>query len=174
MKKDQTLPNKKFTVTTLQANHFLTIIMSLDSNHPTDITNVEDLRIKEFHEISHGIDIVDQTVKTIDIEIIIQDQIQTEATIRTSLKTVPVLTLVIHTIQTIDLEIPHTKETEIIQIKETDSIKIRDHETIQTMNQTTIDQITTIITLDQVTILKIEIRIIVIDKEFFLSITAQK
>ena len=85
--------------------------MSLDSSHPTDITSVEDLRIKEIHEISHGIDIVDQTVKTIDIKIIIQDQIQTEATIRTSLITVPVQTIVIDTIQTIDLEIPHTKET---------------------------------------------------------------
>ena len=64
------------------ANHFLmTVIMSLDNHHPTDITNVEDLRIKKNHKFSHRIDIVDQTDKTTDIKIIIQDQIQTEATI---------------------------------------------------------------------------------------------
>ena len=81
-------------------------------------------------------------------------------------KTVPVQTLVIDNIQTIDLETPHTIETEINQI-ETDSIKITDHETTQTMNQTTIDQITITITSDQVTILKLEIRNIIIDKEIF-------
>ena len=104
---------------------------------------------------SHIIDIVDQTVKTIDIKIIIQDQIQIEATNRTSLKTIPFQTLVIETIQTIDPETPHTKETEIIQIIETDSIKLTDHETIQTTDQTTIDQITITITIDHVTIPKI-------------------
>ena len=56
--------------------------MSLDNNHPLDINIVEDLQIEEFHEISHKIDIFDQTVKTINIEIIIQDQTQTEADTR--------------------------------------------------------------------------------------------
>ena len=137
--------------------------MSLDNNHSTDITIEENLRIKKIHEISHRIDIVDQTVKTIDIKIIVQDQIQIEATVRTSLKTVPVQILVIDTIQTIDLETPHTFETpqtietEIIQIIETDSIKITDHETIQTIDQTTIDQTTITITIDHVKIPKTEV-----------------
>ena len=78
-----------FTVTTFQANHYLTIIMPLDNNLPTDITFVENLQIKETHEISHRIDTVDETVKTIDIKIIIQDQIQIEAIIQTSLKQFP-------------------------------------------------------------------------------------
>ena len=137
--------------------------MSLDNNHSTDITIEENLRIKKIHEISHRIDIVDQTVKTIDIKIIVQDQIQIEATVRTSLKTVPVQILVIDTIQTIDLETPHTFETpqtietEIIQIIETDSIKIKDHETIQTIDQTTIDQTTITITINHVKIPKTEV-----------------
>ena len=147
--------------------------MSLDNNHHTDITIVEDLRIKEIHEISHRIDIVNQTVKTIHIKIIFPDQIQIEATIRISLKTVPVQILVIDTIQTIDLETPCTIETKIIRIIETDSITITDYETIQTIDQTTIDQITITITIDHVIIPKIEIRTIKIDNEFF-SITAQK
>ena len=58
-------------------------IIPLDNNHPTDITIVEDPQIKEIHEISHKIDIVDQTVKTIIIEITIQDQTQIEATTQT-------------------------------------------------------------------------------------------
>ena len=36
--------------------------MSLDNNHPKGMTIVEDLQIKEIHEISQKIDIVDQTV----------------------------------------------------------------------------------------------------------------
>ena len=83
-------------------------IMPLDNNQPKDITIVEDLQIKKIHKNSHKIDIVDQTVKTIDIEITIQDQIQIEATIRASSKTVPVQAFVIDTIQTIDPGFPHT------------------------------------------------------------------
>ena len=48
--------------------------MTLDNNHPSDITTVDDLQIKENHEIPHKIDMVDQTVKTIKIETIIHDQ----------------------------------------------------------------------------------------------------
>ena len=55
--------------------------MPQDNNQPTGITIGEDLQIKEFHEVSHKLDIVDQRVKTIDIAKIIQDQIQIEATI---------------------------------------------------------------------------------------------
>ena len=59
---------------------------------------------------------------------------------------------------------PHTKETETIQIIGTDNIKLTDHETIQTIDQTII-----IITIDHVTILRIEIQITKIDKEIFLN-----
>ena len=48
--------------------------MPLDNNHPSDITIVDDLQIKKIQEISHKIDIVDQTVKAINIETIIHDQ----------------------------------------------------------------------------------------------------
>ena len=130
--------------------------MPLDNNYATDITIVEDLQIKKIHKISHKTDIIDQTVKTIDIELIIQDQIQVIATIRTSLKTIPVQTLVIDTIQTIDPETPHTVETEFIRNIETDSFKTTDHETIQTIDQTIIDQTLIIITIDLVTLLNIE------------------
>ena len=143
--------------------------MPLDNNEPTDITIVEDLQIKEKHENSHKIDIVDQTVKTIDIEIIIQDQIQKEATIRASSKTVTVQTFVIDIIQTIDPGFPHTIGKQITQTIETDSINITDPEIIHTIDQTIIDQITITITIDHVTILKIETRIIKIDKDFFSS-----
>ena len=97
--------------------------MPLDNNNSTDITIVEDLQIKKNQKISHQIDIVDQTVKTIDVEIVIQDQIQMEATIRTSLKTFPVQTFLKDTIQKIDPETNHMIETEIIRIIETDKSK---------------------------------------------------
>ena len=73
------LPNKN-TVTIVQENHFLITIIPLDKNHPTEKTIAEDLQMKEFHEISHKLDIVDQTVRTINIERTIQDQTQTEVT----------------------------------------------------------------------------------------------
>ena len=53
--------------------------MCLDNNHPTDITNVEDLQIKEIHVSSHTIDIADQTVKTINTEMFIQDRSRQES-----------------------------------------------------------------------------------------------
>ena len=52
----------------------------LENNHSTDLTIVEDRQIKEIHEISHKIDIVDQTFKITSIEITFQDQTQLEAT----------------------------------------------------------------------------------------------
>ena len=62
----------------------------------------------------------------------------------------------------INLETPHTKETETIQTTGKDHIKITDHETIQIMYHALI-----IITIDHVTILKIDFRIIKIHKENF-------
>ena len=71
------IKTKTFTVIIVQENHFQTAIIPLDNNHLTEITTAEDLQIKEIHEVFHKIDIVDQTVKTINIEITIQDQTQT-------------------------------------------------------------------------------------------------
>ena len=65
--------------------------------------------------------------------------------------------LIIHTPQTIDPETPRSIETENIRIIETDSIKITDHETFQTINETIIDQFTITITIDHVTIPKIDL-----------------
>ena len=147
-----------------QKNQFLTTIMPLDNNHPTDITIVEDVQIKKIHEISRKIDIIDQKVKTINIKIIIQDQTQTEATIQ-------IITGIVQTqppktdiIQLIALETPHTKETETIQTTGTDYIKKTDHETIQIIVKTLI-----IITKDHVKILKKEIQFIKIDKKINLN-----
>ena len=72
MKKDQNLPNKTSIVTIVQGNHFQITILPLNIIHLTEITTAEDL------QISHKIDIVDQTVKTIKIEIIFQDKTQTK------------------------------------------------------------------------------------------------
>ena len=68
---------KTFTVTKFQENRSLITIIPLDNHHFNEITIAEDLQ-KKIHEISHKIDLVDQTVKTINIEITIQDQTQTE------------------------------------------------------------------------------------------------
>ena len=78
IKKTKVYETKTFTERIVQEKHFLTHLMSLENNHPTDMTIVEDLQIKEVHVVSHKVDIVDQTVKTTNIEIIIQDQTQTE------------------------------------------------------------------------------------------------
>ena len=51
-----------------------------------------------------------------------------------------------------------------MRTKGTDNIKIIDRETIQTIDQTII-----IVTIDHVTILRIEIQIMKIDKETFLN-----
>ena len=66
--------------------------------------------------------------------------------------------LIIHTLQTIDPETPRSIETKNIRIIETDSIKVTDHETFQTINQTTEDQFTITITIDHVTIPKIDLQ----------------
>ena len=122
--------------------------MPLDNNHPTVITIVEDLQIKEIRNISHKIDRVDQTVKIINIEIIFEDQTQIEAIIQIITGIVQTQTPETDTIQMIVLETPHTLETEIIQTIGTGHIKITDHETIQIIDQTLV-----IILIDHVTIL---------------------
>ena len=62
------------------------------------------------------------------------------------------------------LEIPYIIKPEIIQTIGTNNIERTDHETIQTKDQTI-----TIITIDRVTLPRIEIKIIKIDSETFLN-----
>ena len=62
------------------------------------------------------------------------------------------------------LEIPYIIKPEIIQTIGTNNIERTDHETIQTKDQTI-----TIITIDRVTLTRIEIKIIKIDSETFLN-----
>ena len=107
---------------------------------------MEDLQIKEIQEISHKADIV---------EIIIQDQTQTDAITQIITEIVQTQTPERDIFQMIVLETPHTKDTETNQTVGTDNTKITNHETIQTIDQTLI-----IITTDHVKILKIEIQII--------------
>ena len=125
---------------------------------------MEDLEIREIHEISHKIDIINQTIKTISIAITIHDQTQIEVTTQNIIEIVQNQTPETDFIKTIVLEFHYTKETETIQTIGTDSIKITDHQTIKTIVQTII-----IITIDHVKFLRIEIQIIKIDKEVFLN-----
>ena len=67
-KKTKIYQAKTFTIIIAQENHFQITIIPPDNNHLTEISTAEDLRIKENHKLSHKKDIVDQTVKTINIE----------------------------------------------------------------------------------------------------------
>ena len=69
MKKDQIYPTKTIIVIIVQENHFQITQITLDNNDLTIRVIVDDHQTKEFHEISHKTDIVDQTVKKISIEI---------------------------------------------------------------------------------------------------------
>ena len=138
MKKDQNSPNKTFTVTINQENQSLITIIPLDNNHLTEITIAVDLQIKEIHEISHKIDIVDQTVETINIEITIQDQNQTEVITQNTTEIVQIQTPELDIIRTIVLEILHLTVTETTKTIGIDNFQITDHETIQTKDQTKI------------------------------------
>ena len=67
-------------------------------------------------------------------------------------------------IQTAVLDFPHKLESKTTQLLVIDSTQIIDHKTIQT-----IDQTTTIVTLDHVTFPEIETKTTQIDNEIFLS-----
>ena len=125
-------------------------------------TIAEDLQIEEIFEISHKIDIVGQTVKTINNEVNIQDQTQTEVTTQIIIEIVLIQTLEVDIIQTTVPEIPHINEAGTTQTISIDNTQIIDHETIQTTDQTII-----IITIDHVTLPRTEILIIQIDKKLF-------
>ena len=70
------LPNKNIHSLNSSGNYSLITIIPLENSHLTEITTAENLQIEEIHKVSHKVDIVDQTVKTINVEIIIQDQIK--------------------------------------------------------------------------------------------------
>ena len=162
-KKTKINQTKTFTVIIVQENHSLITIIPLDNNYQK-ITIAEVLQIKETHDISHKIDIVDQTVKTINIEIVIQDETQTEVTTQITLGIAYSQSPEIDNIQTTVLEIPQITETETTQTIGIDNTQIKNHETIQT-----IYQIVTIITIDHVTIPGTEILTIQFDKEIIFS-----
>ena len=165
MKKDQNLPTKTFIVIIVQENHFQTTPITLDNNHPVIQIIEDDQHTKEIHEISLKTDIVDHIVEIVNIEITIQDQIQTNLNYR--LIPVPIQIQGIEVIQTIDLETLHTIDIEIIPTIGIETIltieilhiKIIDHAIILTTDQNIID-----IKIDHATIHRTEIQAITIDK----------
>ena len=118
---------------------------------------------------------VDQIVEIVNIEITIQDQIQTNLNFH--LMPVPIQIAEKEIIQIIDQETIHRIEIEItpttgietFQIIEILDIKIIDHAIILTTDQTIIDQIITIIKIDQAIIHRTEIEVITTDNETTLS-----
>ena len=135
----------------------------------------DDHQIKEIHEISHKTDKVDHIVETVNIEITIQDQIQTDLNFR--LMPVPIQLLEIEIIQMIDLETLHTIVIEIIstigietiQVIEIIDIKTIDHAIFLTTDQTITNQNIITIRIDHAIIHKTEIQVITIDKETTLN-----
>ena len=150
-----------YTVTTVQENHFRSILITQGINrHITQVIE-EDHPNEEIHRILHKIILIDQIV-----EITTRDQIQIQHNL--FLDPIPNQTQEINTIQTINHETHHITET--IQIIETEVIRTIEIKLTRTINQeithitdqTTTDQ-TTIIKKDHDTIHKIEIQVIIID-----------
>ena len=164
MKKDQKLPNKNIHSKNSSENHSQISIITIDNNDPTKITIAGDLQVEEIHKISHKLDIAGLIVQTISFKATAQDQTQTEVFIQIITETVRIQMLGKDIIQRTVLEIPHKIESKTTGIIEIDSTQIIDHETIRT-----IDQTTTIVTLDHVTFPDIETKTTQIDKEVFLS-----
>ena len=170
IKKDKIYQTKMYTVITALENHFLTSRINRETNHYiTQVTEV-DLKNKEIHEVSYKIDIVDQIVDIIKIELTIHDRIQTEQILH--LHPVPIQTLGIDTIPTIDHETHHTIEIEIIptigkeiiQLIEINNIKTTDQEIFHTTDQI-IKDLVIVTKKDQETVHKIETQAITVDKE---------
>ena len=63
MKKDQNLPNKMYTATTVQENHFRTIPITRELNHHITQVIEEDHQNEEIHKIHHKIITIDQIVE---------------------------------------------------------------------------------------------------------------
>ena len=100
---------KTFTVIIALENQFQIAQIIQEINLLITLTSEVDHQIKETHEVPHKTDIVDQTVETLNIEIIIHDQSQIDRTIR--LIPVPIHILGIDTIQMIDQETHRTIDT---------------------------------------------------------------
>ena len=142
-KKIKVYQTKTFLVILVQEKNSLLTITALANNHLINLFIEEDLQLKEIHKKSHKIYTADQIVKIISIEITIQDQIQKETIIRASLKTVPIQTFIIDTIQMIEPETSYTIGVIIYSNNRNRHYqKKTDHETIQTIDQTIIDQFT--------------------------------
>ena len=175
MKKDQNLAIKNIQKKKIQQKNLQITEITLDNNHSIIRTIEDDHQINKIHKISHKTDIVDQIVETVNIEITIQDQIQTN--LNFCLMPVPIQILEIESNQIIDLETLHIKEIEIIptigietiQMIEILDIKILDHANTPTTDQTIIDRNITTIKIDYAIIHRTEIQVITIDKEATLS-----
>ena len=74
MKKDQNLPNKNMHSNNSSGKPLQITIITIDSNHLTEITIAEVLQIKIFHKTETA----DQIVKIPSIEIFTQDQTHKE------------------------------------------------------------------------------------------------
>ena len=145
MKKDQNLPNKMYTATTVQENHSRTIQIIQETNHHITQVIEEDRQNEEIHKIRHKITTLDQIV-----EITTPDLIQTQHNLFLDL----IPNQEIDTIQTIIHETHHIIEIETIPIIEIEAIPTTEISIIQTIDQ----EITHII--DQMVIIKIDREII--------------
>ena len=158
-----------YTATTVQENHFRTILIIQGINHHITQVIEEDHQNEEIHRILHKIIIIDQIVK-----ITTPDQIHIQHNL--FLDPIPNQTQEINTIQTINHETHHITETETIQIIEIEvirTIEIRitrtiDQEITHITDHTITDQ-TTIIKTDHEIIHKIDIQVIIIDIEIILN-----
>ena len=156
-------------------NHFQTVQIIQEINHPITLVTEADHQTNEIYLISHKIDIVDQIVEILGIEITIHDQTQTDQIIR--LIPVPIHNLGIDNFPMIDQEIHRTLDIEIIptlgieatQITEANKIKTKDHEIIQKTDQITKDLNTIITKIDHEITHKKGISTVAIDKETTLN-----
>ena len=153
-----------YTVTTVQENHFRTILITQGIDHHITQVIEEDHQNEEIHRILNKIIIIDQIV-----EITTRDQIQIQHNL--FLDPIPNQNQEINTTQSINHETHHITETETIQIIETEVIRTIEIKITQIINPEIIhitDQ-TTIIKTDHNTIHKIEIQVIIIDIEIILN-----
>ena len=174
MKKDQNLPSKN-----IHSNNSSGKPLPNSSNHSRNQSTYNLIYRGRSPDQRNSrnpsqIDIIDHTVKTPSIKIVIHDQTQIDQTIR--LIPVPIHILGIDNLQMIDQETHHTKDTEIIPTIETEAIQtieindlIINHEIIETTDQITKDLIITKIEIDHEKIPNIGVQTITIDKETTLN-----
>ena len=154
-----------YTVTKVQENHSRTTPITQGINHHITQVIEEDHQNEEIHRILHKIIIIDQIV-----EITIRDQIQmihnlfldpvpnqTQET-----NTIPIINHETHHIT--EIETIHKIEIEVIRTIEIRTTRTIDQEITHITDQTITDQMT-IIRTDHGIIHKIEIQVIIINKE---------